>query len=188
MTNQDTNRKLIDAAKRLLTDGTSPSDITVRGIAAAAGVNPAMINYCFKSKDALLKSAVDEIISGEFSRYSRDTTPDSAPKEQLRELLLHICMAMIRYREIARVSIPYLMLNDEISLPLDLLPYIKRHFCGAKDETACRVIAFQLVYTMQLVYYRAEDFRRYCGVDVCDERQLEAFLDLQLELLLGDGR
>ena len=77
------------------------------------------------------------------------------------------------------------MLNDGISLPLDILPYIKMHFGATKSETDCRVIAFQMVYTMQLIFYRAEDFLKYSGINICDAQQMQNFLDMQLNLFLG---
>lgn len=128
MTNQDTRNKLIVTTKHLLTDGTPLETLTARQISNEAGTNLAMINYCFKSKDELLKIAVDEIIAEEFNQHSQMNYPDKSAKEQLRELLLHVYNAMIKYRELTKLSIPYLMLNDEISLPLDILPFIKMHF------------------------------------------------------------
>ncbi len=187
MANQDTRRKLIDTTKRLLTDGTPLETLTARQISAEAGTNLAMINYSFKSKDELLKIAIDEIIAEEFDQHSHLDTPNISAKEQLRELLLHVCHAMIKYRELTKLSIPYLMLNDEISLPLDILPFIKKHFGARKNETDCRVIAFQMVYTMQLIFYRADDFRKYSGIDIMNKQQLQDLIDAQLDLFLGDG-
>ncbi len=185
MANQDTRSKLIDTTKRLLTDNTPLEALTARQISTEAGTNLAMINYCFKSKDELLKIAVDEIIAEEFNQHSHIDIPSISAKEQLRELLIHVCNAMIKYRELTKLSIPYLMLNDEISLPLDILPYIKMHFGAKKSETDCRVIAFQMVYTMQLIFYRAEDFRKYSGIDITNKQQLQDFLNAQLNLFLG---
>ncbi|MFT8887614.1 MAG: TetR/AcrR family transcriptional regulator [Ethanoligenens sp.] len=185
MANQDTRNKLIATTKRLLTDGNPLEILTARQISNESGTNLAMINYCFKSKDELLKIAVDEIIAEEFNQHSQMESPDKSAKEQLREMLLHVCNSMIKYRELTKLSIPYLMLNDEISLPLDILPFIKTHFETKKNETECRVIAFQMIYTMQLIFYRADDFRKYCGIDITNEQQLQGFLDAQLNLFLG---
>lgn len=185
MANQETTRILIDTTKQLLTDGTPLETITARKISSVAGTNLAMINYNFKSKDELLKIAVDEIIIEEFNQYSNVETPSRTAKEQLRELLIHVCDVMIKYRDLTKLSIPYLMLHDEISLPLDILPYIKMHFGTKKSETDCRVIAFQMIYTMQLIFYRAEDFRKYSGIDITKKQQLQDFLNAQLDLFLG---
>jgi AcrR family transcriptional regulator len=185
MANQDTRKKLIETTKQLLTNGASLEAVTARQISSEAGTNLAMINYCFKSKDELIKIAVDEIVAEEFSQHSQPGFSDRSAKEQLREILLHVCNAMIKYRELTKLSIPYLMLNDVISLPLDILPFIKTHFGAKKGETECRVIAFQMVYTMQLIFYRADDFRKYAGIDITDPTQLLTFLDSQLDLFLG---
>ncbi|MFV0516590.1 MAG: TetR/AcrR family transcriptional regulator [Aminipila sp.] len=185
MANQDTRRKLIDTTKLLLTEGTPLETLTARKISTKAGTNLAMINYSFKSKDELLKIAVDEIIAEEFNQHSHIDIQGISAKEQLREVLLYVCNAMIKYRELTKLSIPYLMLNEEIALPLDILPYIKMHFGAKKCETDCRIIAFQMVYTMQLIFYRAEDFRKYSGIDITNKQHLEDFLDAQLDLFLG---
>lgn len=186
MANQDTRNKLIRATKRLLTNNTSFKTLTARQISNEAGTNLAMINYCFKSKDELLKIAVDEIITEEFNQHSRMDSPDKSAKQQLREVLLHVCNAMIKYRELTKLSIPYLILEDEIILPLDILPFIKTHFGAKKNEADCRIIAFQIVYTLQLIFYRAEDFRKYSGIDISNEKQLQNLLDIQLNLFLGE--
>jgi Bacterial regulatory proteins, tetR family. len=44
-----TRKSLINAAEELLKDCHSPEEVTSRKIAAQAGVNAAMINYCFGS-------------------------------------------------------------------------------------------------------------------------------------------
>lgn len=184
MSQTDTRQKLIEATKKLLTSGTLPKTLTAREISNAAGTNLAMINYCFQSKDELLKIAVDEIVAEEFQEHAQIRSEDISPKEQLRELLIHICDAMVKYRELTRLTIPYLLLNAEISLPLDILPFVTAHFKKRKSETECRVIAFQLVYTLQLIFYREEDFCKYCGIDITKEKQLHDFLDAQLDLYL----
>lgn len=185
MGNKETRNKLIKVTRRLLMEGNNLETLTARQISCEAGVNLAMINYCFKSKDELLKIAVEEIIAIEFSKYAETKADNYTAKEQLRNILIHVCKVMIKYSSLTKMSIPYILLNDEISLPYDILPFIKKHYDGKKDETQCKVIAFQMVYTMQLIYYRSKDFYRYSGIDVDDVLQMEEFLDSQLDLFLG---
>ncbi|MEG0875941.1 MAG: TetR family transcriptional regulator [Oscillospiraceae bacterium] len=184
MGNPETRGKLLQAAKRLLLQASGLEGVTARQISTEAGTNLAMINYCFKSKDELLKLAVDEIIGEEFSRYTVSNNPELSAKSRLRELLFNVSKAMIKFKNLTKLSIPYLMLYDEITLPQKLLPLIRQHFNGKRTEAECRVIAFQLVYPMQLIFYRAEDFKNYSGVDVTDEKQMEGFLDSQINMLL----
>lgn len=185
MGNQDTKLKLIETTKNLLKKGISANKLTARQISSEAGTNLAMINYCFKSKDELLKVAVEEIVAEEFSQYSRVDISNLTARERLRELLIHTCSVTMKFRELTRSSVPYIMLEDSISLPMDILPYIKEHFGSRKSETECRIIAFQLVYSMQLIFYRADDFFKYSGIDITDSKQLISFIDMQLDLFMG---
>lgn len=65
MQSEETKKQLIAVTKELLLTSENPGKITARQIASQANVNLAMINYCFQSKDELLKLAVDEIIATE---------------------------------------------------------------------------------------------------------------------------
>ena len=49
-----TREALLQAAGRLMTACSDPSEVTSRAITKEAGVNLAMINYCFGSREALL--------------------------------------------------------------------------------------------------------------------------------------
>lgn len=188
MGNQETRDRLIQATKHLLREGTQLESLTARKLSTEAGTNLAMINYCFKSKDELLKIAVDEIISEEFYDYAGEEEKEEPPKSRLEALLMHISGVMIKYHSLTKLSIPYLMLNDEITLPLDLLPYIRSHYGETRSEEECRVIAFQIVYSMQLIFYRADDFRKYSGIDIRNEIQMQKLLRFMLDTYLPDGK
>ena len=133
MAHQSTREKLLQAARRLLEEGVPPDELTARRLTAEAGVNLSMINYCFHSKD------VDEIVAAEFRRHAGEAPPGSTPRQQLRARLLPVCLAMLKYRALTQASIPYLLLEEPISLPLDILPDLRAHFGPAKSEAACRL-------------------------------------------------
>lgn len=179
-----TKDKLIETTKQLLESGANPETLTARFISSKAEVNLAMINYCFQSKDELIKIAVDRIVAEEFQKYARIHSQEVAPKEQLKEILRYVCKAMIKYQSLTKLSIPYLLLNSEISLPYDILPFIKEHFGTKKTETECKVIAFHIVYALQLIFYRSEDFYKYCGINISEEEAMQVFLEEQLNFFL----
>ncbi len=185
MDNQDVKKKLIETTKNLLTSGTEVRAITARQISLEAGTNLAMINYYFKSKDELVKISVDEIISEEFYNNPRVDDTNMTAKEQLKQRLIDVTHAMIKYRELTKLSIPYMMLQDDITLPLEILPFITTHFGTQKSITECKIIAFQIIYTLQLIFYRAEDFYKYSGLNIRDEQQVDDFINSQLDQFLG---
>jgi len=110
------------------------------------------------------------------------------PKEQLKEMLYNLCDITISFMQFTKISIPYILLQAEISLPLDVLPLIKEHFLNKKSETECRVIAYQMVSFMQLIFLRSEDFFKYSGIDILKIEQRKKLIDMQLNIFLGDEK
>ena len=185
MENQDTRNKLIEVTQKMLLNGVNVKQLTARRISSEAGTNLAMINYCFKSKDELIKIAVDNIISREFKEYYHNDDNGSA-KIRLRNLLIYTSRITVKYKELTKASMPYLLLQEEIKIPLRILSLIKKHFNSTKTDKECRVIAFDIVCLLQLVFYRDDEFNRYAGIDINDEKQLTEFIDMQLDLLLPE--
>jgi len=187
--NQDTRKKLIKATKKILTESKNIDSLTARQISTEAQTNLAMINYCFKSKDELLKIAINEIVSEEFEKSVNESTDEKSEKqsgkEQLRNILYSVCDVTVKFSNLTKMSIPYILLNDEISIPYDILPFVKKIVGVQKDETECKIIAFQMIYIMQLIFYRSDDFKKYAGINIHDESQRHQFIDLQINLFLG---
>lgn len=186
MSGENTKEQLMAATRELLLTSPYPEKITARQIASQANVNLAMINYCFGSKDELLKLTIDRIIAGAFSQYAAQEEEHLSPKEQLKRLLYHVSEVTLQYETITRLSVPYVLLQAPFDMPYQILPYITAHFGGRKTERACRVIALELVSFLQLVLYRAKDFGAYAGVNVREPREFQKLIDDQLDLLLGD--
>jgi len=185
MANEDTRKRILDATKNLLITLDDPGTITARQIAAKAEVNLAMINYCFQSKEKLLKVATDEIITNEFSKMAMERTEPSA-KERLKMLLFNISEITLQFEKITRLSVPYLVFEAPIELPILILPYVKEHFGEKAEESRCRMISFELVTVLQIILYRKNDFSMFAGVPLKTSEDFRAFIDRQVSLLLGD--
>lgn len=171
-------RQLVDAAKTLLQ---MEADIpTSRGICDAANANLSAINYYFKSKDQLLKTAVDEILEEEYQTLQ--VNPSLSSKEKLRFVLYSMSEIVMRYRKLTAVSMPFLLLEDEIQVPLTILPYV-RELSPKASESECRIVAYELISFLQLALYRADEFKRYSGIDISDSKQMYAVIDHQLQVL-----
>lgn len=179
---------LLQATIALLEEAKQPEKVTSRQIAERAGINLAMINYYFGSKDTLVAQAVSEIldISSELFRFPPD--PAKPPKERLRGILRQICLVVLKYRRYTRLYVSHLLLEEEITLPQYILPEIRAHFGGSRDETECRVIAYEMVSFLQLAFYRDDAFLRYAGLNLADEETANRVLDMQLNLLLPDEK
>jgi len=185
MANDETKKRIIAATKELLLTMEDAETITARQIAAKADVNLAMINYCFQSKEKLLKIATDEIVSGEFEKIAFDRSASSG-REHLKELLWRVSLVTLRFERITRLSVPYLVFEAPIELPGRLLPYIKGCLGERKDDSLGKMVSFELVNILQIVLYRSKDFSLFTGIPLETDEDIRSFIDKQVDLLLGD--
>lgn len=176
---------ILQTVIRLLEDSDCPEEITTRQIAALAGTNPAMINYYFGSKDALMQQAISSVLNLSADLLNSPPRTDSTPRERLRHFLLRICSQVVKYQKYTKLYIPGLLLTDEILLPQYILPDLRMHFGSRRTESECRIIAFELITFLQLIFYRADSFQAYSGCMMSDQAETEKILDMQLDLLLA---
>ncbi|MFT5873049.1 MAG: AcrR family transcriptional regulator [Clostridium sp.] len=188
MKNENTKEKLILATIKLLSINQDPTQITARQIVAEAKTNLAMINYCFKSKEALMNIAIGRIIASSANRFKVIQDEGITLKEQLKRMLYDLCEITVSYSQFTKISIPYILLQDEITLPLDILPIIKEYFDTKKSETECRIIAYQMISFMQLIFLRSEDFMKYSGINIFNAEERNNLIDMQINLFLGDEK
>lgn len=178
--------QLITATMKLLSASKSPSKITARQIAKEANANLAMINYYFKSKDALVNEAVGRLMSQRANTLQEIRNSSLSPKEKLKNFLITMSDITIDYAELTKPTIPYLLLEGEIEVPYYILPMIKE-CCGDKrSETDCRIIAYQLISFSQLAFYRTEDFLKYTGIDISNKDQRDTMFQHMLDVFMDD--
>ena len=182
------NRKeaLLDATIELLKGSERPEAVTSRQIAARAGVNTAMINYYFGSKEELESQAVGKILNDAARIFRMPPNPSDPPKERLRQTLKQMCQVVLRYQRYTKIYVPHLLLEDEISLPMYVFPEIREHFGDRRSDMECRVIAYEMISFLQLVFYRSGAFLRYAGMDLSEERACDWLIDWELELFLPE--
>lgn len=64
-----TRNALLNSTAKLMTDCSEPSEVTSRAIAKESGVNLAMINYCFGSREGLLYEVFRKLFQMFKTRY-----------------------------------------------------------------------------------------------------------------------
>ncbi len=183
-----TKQKLKDAAQKLMEDCNNHSEVTSRAISNEAGVPVAMINYCFGSRENLLF----EVFSSKSDEYKNDprikqiTAADMSPKEKLRQMYYTVAEFLVAHYKFSSAVTKYVLLNRDLSKGLNSLPYVIEHYNGRKSEQDCKIIAYELSSMMQLAIYRYKELAEFSGYDFTDKEQLHRFVDLQIDLLLGE--
>lgn len=187
MQKEDVRNVLIQTAKELLLESIAPEQITSRQIAARAGLNLAMINYCFKSKDELMTIAIGQIINESAGNPFYSKSGETPPLERLWNMLWDLCELVLKFQRFTKIYVPYILLKDGIEAPLYIIPILKEHFGEKKSETECRIIAYQLISFLQLIFYRSEAFHQYSGINLMNQAERKDFLKLEFHLFFNGG-
>lgn len=186
MSEDNQKQALLNAAKALMEESGQPEKITSRQIAARTGVNAAMINYYFGSKDALLSLAVGEILDAAAGIFQSPPNPSAPPKERLRQILSEICLLVLKYRQYTKILVPHILMEEEINLPQYVLPEIREHFGSRKSEIDCRIIAYEMISFLQLAFYRSDAFLHYTGINLSEESACNMLIDWELNQFLTE--
>lgn len=187
---RDVKEALLDAAAELIgRPGVQPEQVTVREIAAAAGVGAALINYHFGSKEQLVSACVQrmlgEIIADCGSVLSRQ---EGTPRERLYRLACSTGAYLARRPNLARVSI-----LDDLSragftedntnaLMAAYLPAV-RDACPGEAEAAVRWKTHLLVHGVQAAFLRKESIRARMGLDFDQETERNTMIEQIMTLL-----
>lgn len=97
-----TRERLLRAAHELLYERMG-APVSVSEICARAGVNVAMVKYCFGGKDALLDSLVERVMEGFPREIERLARLDMHPAAKLRRHVAEIVRNYVRYPYVNRL-------------------------------------------------------------------------------------
>ena len=62
-----------------------------------------------------------------------------------------------------------------------IIPLLREIFGDAKTELELKLIALQMICTMQISFLHEEQFRRYAGVDIGNPNVQEEIIDLIID-------
>ncbi len=186
---EKTKTALIDAAEKLMSECDDPDEVTARAITREAGVNLAMINYCFGSREELLfevfskmhneapvhEPALNEIISSGIS-----------PKEMLAEIHYRTVKLMLENYKYCKALTKYVLLTRKIGDKRFSMQLIRQHFGSRKTAGECRLIAFELSSMHELAVLRHDEIREVCGIDLMNDDELKKYVYGNIERMLGE--
>ncbi len=179
----EARERILTAVREMLEEGVDPESITVRKIAARAGVGIGTVSYHFHSKDRL----VYEAVAGQMSNLAGVMAlgeGSGTARQRLRQFFLETAELALRYSAVFRAQMSYDIIHGDMSICYHITPLLKEHFNGAKTDLDIKLIALQLVSTLQAILLKMEAFQRYAGVDVRNAYQREEALDAILDSVL----
>ena len=183
-----TKEKLLTAAEKLIAATDDPFKITSRQIAQEAGMQAAMINYCFGSRDQLIYAVFHKYYKQALQEQQVDKiiSSDLSPKDKLKKLHFIIARFLVNNHKLTRSITDLILFGRDLSEESFSFGFVKEHFKGTKTDTECRLIAYELSTMMQLIICRKEDFAKDMGIDLSNDKDLQHCIDLRFDLLLPD--
>ncbi len=186
-----TRQKLLDAVDSLITDSEDPIKVTSRQIAAVSGVQPAMINYCFGSRERLIYEVFLRKYEAALSdaKVQKIVESDKSPKDKLKALHFVIASFLVKNYSFTKAITSFVLFERDLSKEQFSYGLVKAHYAGKtgkdkKTDTECRMIAYELSTMLQLVLYRYADIRDHLGLDLEDPKKLRKYIDMRVDLLL----
>lgn len=182
-----TKKALLDAAEKLMLECNDISQVTSRAITKEAGVNLAMINYCFGSREALIFEAfgkMQETASRCDNSFAEIISGESTPLEKLIEVHCRTIKLMIENYTISKAVTKYVLINRAISGRRGSLQFIQEHFGDRKTEGECRLIAYELSSLHELAVLHHEEIKEVCGIDLKNDDELRAYVTAHVKKFL----
>ena len=183
-----TKEKLIAATEKLIANCDDPFKVTSRQIAEESGMQAAMINYCFGSRENLIYEV--------FHRYYKAALHDAdvekilaskiSPKDKLKKLHFLIAHFLIENHKLTKAITNLILFSRDLSEDSVSYGFIKQHFKGTRTDSECRLIAYELSTMMQLIIYRKDDIKTGMGIDLEKDKQLKHYIDMRIDLLLPE--
>jgi len=183
MQSKEKMKEIIYKTAELLSSADSGTDITTRNIAENAGINPAMVNYYFGSKDNLLKEA--------FSAMEGDH-PVGVPgdrdgsRKAMFDRLVKVCVTSIQYAKFGLSNNTASFSKDALETSAKLIEMKRLHDGAAPDENDTDLI-FKTVCFLMTASADPEGFAEYSGIDIRERSQLRLLVSKQLDIILGDA-
>ena len=183
-----TKDKLLEASAMLMENNNDPMKVTSREIAKAAGVQPAMINYCFGSREDLIYLTFAKIYNDYLKNADVEAIlkEDLTPKDLLKKMHFVVADCLVKHFNFTKAITNFVLFKRDLSQESFSYPYVMKHYAGRKTEEECKLIAYELSTMMQLIIFRKEDIKRNFGIDLDNEDELGKYIDMRVDLLLGE--
>lgn len=183
---QDTRQSIIDAAKELINETAEVEKITIRQIAARAGVGIGLINYHFKSKDNLLSIAIGHNMQKTILSFTKDSAySELDPVAKLKALLKELYSLTGDNEKLIRYMLTFDIMQGNMQTPLSLVPLLKEIYSEQKSEMQLRILALQIIYPLQVTGLNMAEFHMYSEIDLHDIEQRNRFIDMLVDNLIS---
>jgi len=185
MSEDTIKEKILQATIELMKDDTA--NITVRKIAAHAGVTQGLINYHFQSKDNLINIAAQRFVDETVSRVPDTLNQiDGDPIDMLRGRMKMTFNYLVEHPNVSRISISRDwqagQTNDNMQSSIEAYDKLLQHII--RDEKQRFLAGHIFSASMQSMFMRSDVLRETQGIDISNPIVRNQFVDDLVDIVL----
>ncbi len=187
--NLSAKERILETVVSLLKEKKDISKITNRQIASLSGVNSALINYYFQSKENLLNTAVGICMGNVFKEIIENAEKDDVdPILRLKNMIKAIAEVGFNNYSLTEITVATEMKDGCLTTNKMILPILREIFGNSKTEFELKLIACQLLIPVQTIFLHAGTYKNYLLCDLFDDENRNELLDKMLDNLLSTAK
>ena len=166
MDNTEAKKRILETVVSAMQENQDIGKLTNRQIAEKAGVNSALINYYFKSKDNLLIEAVNICMGNLFENIIQKTSKEIDPLLRLESMIKEIVCLGYNHYPLAKITVANELNGGGIITNKMIQPVLKEIFKQRKDEYEIKILAAQILLPVQVIFLNASAYQKYLQCDI----------------------
>jgi len=181
--NIDTKTKIHNAVLKLLENCSDADSITTRQIAAKAGVNIALVNYYYKSKDNLLSEIVGKMMGNIISTEMRKGEMQENPEKKLRNILKVTADAAFENIGVCKIAINAELNRGCVNSCIMVKPLLKEIFRDSRLNNL-DTVALQLMLPFHHIILNPELYGKLLNTDFFNKQDRDQEIDRMISFIL----
>ncbi|MEN6317080.1 MAG: TetR/AcrR family transcriptional regulator [Clostridiaceae bacterium] len=180
----NTKAKIYQATLELLASGEDASQISTRQIAAKAGVNLALVNYYYQSKENLLSEVVGNMMGKIISQIIEDDSSPGDAESRLKDILISTMDVAFMHENICKIAIMTELKRGCSNSCAMVTPFLTEMFKGY-SKADLDIIALQLMLPFHHIFLEPELYGRLLDTDFFNKQKRDQKINQMIECVLA---
>ena len=158
--------KILMVVIDLLMKNEDLSKVTNREIASMSGVNSALINYYYQSKENLINIAAGACMANIAETLFKDEE-GSCPADRIKKMLRNFLDFCFKNIQLAEIAVSTELKQGSIYTSRMLISLFREQFGDEKSDLELKLLTFQLLHPMQMLFLNRNEYQAYlfCNLD-----------------------
>ena len=180
----NTKAKIYQATLELLASGEEASQISTRQIAAKAGVNLALVNYYYQSKENLLSEVVGNMMEGIINQILMSYSGPENAESRLRNILISTMDVAFAHENICKIAIRTELKRGCVNSCAMIIPFLNEMFIEY-SKADLDIIALQLMLPFHHIFLEPELYGRLLDTDFFDKQKRDQKINQMIGCVLA---